>query len=58
MSRHEVFQMLKEHHEKTGRVMAPEEMILAAGKDTEPAAIIDGVHIFNWHLDKKRGGAA
>ena len=58
MSRHEVYKMLKEHHKKTGHVMTPVQMILAAGEETEPAAIIEAVHMFSRYLDHHRGKTA
>ncbi|MEM1505954.1 hypothetical protein RG959_21385 [Domibacillus sp. 8LH] len=54
MSRHEVYEMLKEHHKKTGCVMTPVQLIVAAGEETEPAAIIDAVHVFSRYLDQQR----
>ncbi|WP_309087265.1 hypothetical protein [Domibacillus sp.] len=58
MSRHEVYEMLKEHHKKTGHIMAPVQMILAAGEETEPASIIEAVHMFSRYLDQQRGKTA
>ncbi|WP_156153956.1 hypothetical protein [Domibacillus tundrae] len=57
MSPREVYEMLKEHHEKTGRVMTGEEMKSAAGK-TAPESLVRGIRTFNRYLDKKRSGAA
>ena len=51
MSRHEVYEMLKEHYKKTGQIMTPVQMILAAGEETEPAPIIDAVHKFSSYVD-------
>ncbi|MEM1504780.1 hypothetical protein RG959_15330 [Domibacillus sp. 8LH] len=58
MIRHEVYKMLKKHHKNTGCVTTPAQMMLAAGEETERAAIIDAVHMFSRYLDQQRGRTA
>ncbi|MEM1505231.1 hypothetical protein RG959_17675 [Domibacillus sp. 8LH] len=58
MSRHEVYEMLKEHHKRTGHIMTPVQMVLAAREETEPASIIDAVHMSSRYLDQQGGKTA
>ncbi|WP_169829360.1 hypothetical protein [Domibacillus antri] len=57
MTKREVFETLKTHFERTGKLMTSEELILASGQ-ADPKNLIAGRRLFNKYMDLQRGGAA
>ncbi|WP_309087164.1 hypothetical protein [Domibacillus sp.] len=53
MNRHQVCQLLVNHHREKGKEMGVVEMIIACG-ETEPAQILDGHRMFSRYLDNLR----